>query len=199
MLIVKAEICEKIVVLGTIYGPNTDDPEFYESLSSVLDDINGDIVILGGDFNLVMNQMLDTKNYQTEHNTRARTAVKDVISRHGLTDIWRHFNPAKRGYTWTKQTPFKQSRLDMFFIDEHLTHFVRSCRIMPGYRTDHSRVELELRIGGEKRGPGLWKLNVALLNEDEYVELIKETITSTLLTLNTLLTFIALSFLKRGK
>lgn len=179
LLIVKTEICDKNVVLVSVYGPNIDSPDFYKRLGSILDEINSDIIIMGGDFNLVMNQLLDTKNYQTEHNTRARSALKELISRKGLIDIWRHMNPVKTGYTWTKQTPFKQSRLDMFFIDEHITPYIKACKIMPGYRTDHSRLELELCIEGEKRGPGLWKLNVALLNEDEYIELIRQTITST--------------------
>lgn len=99
LLILQAEIYDRRVVFATKYGPNSDCPDFYNNLLNILDEMNGDTLILGGDFNLVMNQSMDTKNYQSEHNTRARSALKNLISKKALTDIWRHFHPNERGYT----------------------------------------------------------------------------------------------------
>ena len=41
--------------LATIYAPNDDDPAFFESLFSHLRDLRCDDIVLGGDFNLVLN------------------------------------------------------------------------------------------------------------------------------------------------
>lgn len=48
-----------------IYGPNTDSPEFHKELSYKIADIYSTqriLVMLGGDFNLVLKKNLDTMN-----------------------------------------------------------------------------------------------------------------------------------------
>ena len=47
---------------------------------------------------------------------------------------------------------------------------------MPGYKTDHSMITLDLSLHANNRGPGLWKLNTSFLTEIAYVNLIKATI-----------------------
>ena len=47
---------------------------------------------------------------------------------------------------------------------------------MPGYKTDHSMITLDLSLHANSRGPGLWKLNTSFLTETAYVNLIKATI-----------------------
>ena len=51
--------------------------------------------------------------------------------------------------------------------------------IKPGYKTDHSKINLSLITEINERGRGFWKLNCSLLSDKEYVELIKHTITDT--------------------
>ena len=46
---------EKFFTLATIYAPNDDDPAFFHSLFSRLEDFHRDEIILGIDFNLVLN------------------------------------------------------------------------------------------------------------------------------------------------
>ena len=49
--------------------------------------------------------------------------------------------------------------------------------ISPSIRSDHSLLVLGISLEKEhKRGKGLWKLNVCLLNDSSYVQHIKETI-----------------------
>ena len=45
---------------------------------------------------------------------------------------------------------------------------------------DHKAVVLDLKILSEKRGPGLWKFNNSLVEDNEYVELIEENYTAIL-------------------
>ena len=39
---------------------------------------------------------------------------------------------------------------------------------------DHKAIVLDLNILSEKRGPGLWKFNNCLVEDNEYIGLIKE-------------------------
>ena len=44
--------------------------------------------------------------------------------------------------------------------------FVTDTKIMPGYRTDHSRITLKLKLLGSERGRGDWKFNNTLLKDN---------------------------------
>ncbi|KAL9959711.1 hypothetical protein ACROYT_G033060 [Oculina patagonica] len=51
--------------------------------------------------------------------------------------------------------------------------------IVPGFKTDHSMVTLNLSLHSNPRGKGFWKLNTSLLSEIRYIEEIKTTINIT--------------------
>ena len=48
--------------LTTTYGPNIDNPGFFENIQNLLQNDNADYNIICGDFNLVLNPDLDTYN-----------------------------------------------------------------------------------------------------------------------------------------
>ena len=43
-----------------VYGPNTDNTEFYKDVQDLLEDTNSDYTLICGDFNLVLNPDLDS-------------------------------------------------------------------------------------------------------------------------------------------
>ena len=47
--------------------------------------------------------------------------------------------------------------------------FVNSTVILPAIRTDHAAITLALGENGEMKGPGLWKMNVLLLDDENYL------------------------------
>ena len=51
-----------------------------------------------------------------------------------------------------------------------------NCNIKPGYRTDHSIVELDIQLCKFARGKGIWKFNCALLKDQEYIEMVNSLI-----------------------
>ena len=171
--------------LANVYGPNSDSPLFYKDLSKriqdMLDEEDEDVpIIIAGDLNLTLDQKIDNHNYRRENNTRAREAVKDMLIKHELMDIYRERNPGVRRYTWRVGRPvMKQARLDMFLISNSLEGYVKDTNIQPGYRSDHSIVTLRMDIAKQPRGKGLFKFNASLLNDANYVNLVKKTIKET--------------------
>ena len=77
------------VVIGVIYGPNKDDPDFYEEIKQKLLKKENYPIILCGDWNLVQDFNLDTFGYQRENNTKAKDKVLEMQSALDLEDIWR--------------------------------------------------------------------------------------------------------------
>ena len=93
-------------LLINIYGPNTDVPEFY---SKLLEQIEGaysfQYIIIGGDFNLVLDQDLDTMNYKKENNTKSRQQVLNIMDILNLIDVFRENNPKLKRSSWKRRNP----------------------------------------------------------------------------------------------
>ena len=60
-VVLDIEIAHRRYLLGNYYGPNVDCSEYLEELLTLLTPLAGQEVIAGGDFNLVMNVILDKK------------------------------------------------------------------------------------------------------------------------------------------
>ena len=98
-----------------------------------------------------------------------------------LLDIWREIHPEMRRYTWRRNTPLQQSRLDFFLISDLLSTYVTEADIKPGYRTFHSMITLTLTLGKlETRNKLLWKFNHSLLKDklfaNEIIDVIRTVI-----------------------
>ena len=121
-------IFQSTYTLVNIYGPNDDRPSFFHMLSEKLEDVDGENIIIGGDFNFVFDYKIDS-NYNQQNNINARNAFIELIYKHSLVDVWRDMYPDKQIFTWSKQNPTKYGRLDMFFIQEHLRSHVLSTAV----------------------------------------------------------------------
>ncbi len=140
-------------------------------------DIGNINIISVGDWNVVQNFTIDTRNYKNKNNVKAQEAVHNLMAKLSLIDIWRSHNPNVRRYTWRRSN--QHGRLDYFLISDSLKEFVTNTDILPGYKTDHSLITLELTFSEQERGRGLWKFNSALLHDKDYVALVKKTIYET--------------------
>jgi len=180
LLSVKLTIAGLEFLLVTLYGPNKDDPEFYVNLESLISQNSEYPVVVCGDWNLVLNQANDTRAYIRENNLKAREKVSQMMESLDLLDIWRIKHPERREYTWQSSKHHTQrGRLDFYLISKDVAALVKKCSIKEGYKSDHKLVCLELDKLEWKRGKGFWKLNVDLLSDKNYVDIIKKTIKDT--------------------
>ena len=53
---------------------------------------------------------------------------------------------------------------------------VMDCNIKPGYRSDHSSIELNIKLNNFIRGKGVWIFNCSLLKDPDYLTLINKRI-----------------------
>ena len=167
--------------LINIYAPNMDSPGFFQSILKLIEESQQDHLIVCGDFNLVLNPELDSFNYVNINNPRSRQCVLEMLQLHNMKDAFRYLHPTLKRYSWRRKNPIKQARLDYFIVSESLTDLIADCNIKPGYRSDHSILELDLVVNPFQRGRGLWKLNCSLLKNPEYLNMINHTIQDVLL------------------
>ena len=174
-LIITIETNKQKFNLVNIYGPNKDEPDFYKNLKEKIKNLEN--LIIAGDFNLVLDPSKDYYNYKHINNSNSKQVVEDMTFELDLCDIWRELNPENLRYTWRKQNPFQQSRLDFFLVSESLVPVVHDADITHGYRSDHSMITLTLKFSKEKsQRKTLWKHNSSLLKDKKYVDEINELI-----------------------
>ena len=88
-----------------------------------------------------------------------------------LVDIWRIKNPDMKSFTWSQNSPAIFCPLDYWLISNSLQDLVTSTDIIPAIKTDHAAISIQLTNGENSiRGPGYWKMNTSILDEDEYLK-----------------------------
>lgn len=176
-IILDIEMLGKRMTLVNLYAPSSGDhPEYFEKIEKDIDKIANNYILIGGDWNVVLNPTLDSSRYRAVNRPRARKKVYDLMLKYDLIDSWRELYPEKKKYTWRRFKSFVQGRLDYFLLSQELNVQVKKANISPGYCSDHALVSLELKVNDIKRGKPLWKFNNSLLRDKEYAKLVKDTI-----------------------
>ena len=119
MLVLDIEIDEHKITLATIYGPNKDDPGFFDSLQRKIVEIGNNDIIINGDWNLLLNPQIDGINYKNINNPNARMTVLRLMTELNLYDVWREENLEKKVYTWKRKISngvYQMGRLDFFLF-----------------------------------------------------------------------------------
>ena len=164
------------IVLGSIYGPNQDNPVFITNLVGHLEDFNNPNILLGGDWNCTRNYGLDNINYVAHNNKRMSLAIDSMCNDLSLIDPWRINNPNSMQFTWLQGISNKQARLDYFLCNDELLSITKNYHINPKYRSDHAPISCNLNIGNNIKGPGTWKFNNSLLLDKNFATMIKKEI-----------------------
>ena len=100
MLVLDLEIGDSNTTLINVYGPNTDDPNFYNEIATIMNDIDNTYSILCGDWNLIWNNLLDCINYTILLTFPWLETVLEMCNDFDLVDVWRIQNPQIRMFTW---------------------------------------------------------------------------------------------------
>lgn len=99
-VIVYGQLLDTPIALCNIYAPNFDRPEFFPNLSQLLLDLGDIQIILGGDFNQILDQDLDRSLARCNMESRSAAAIRQLATDLGLKDIWRLMHPDGRDYSF---------------------------------------------------------------------------------------------------
>ena len=169
----------KLLTLANIYAPNKDDPNFFDTFFDRLSCFKCDDVVIGGDFNLVLDVEKDKKNGIARTHQNALEVVQDAMENMEVCDVWRIFNPDCKRYTWRQRQPEIHCRLDFVLVSQSILGISTHADITPGFKTDHSLITLSLSLHSNPRGNGFWKLHTSLLADNNFIETIKIAIQET--------------------
>jgi len=179
-IILKVEIDDKVYALVNIYAPNRDKDltVSFKNVHKVIRDEDIDCeenIIIGGDFNCPLNREMEKKGGVMTPSKTVVESISCMQSELDLIDIWRIKNPDTRSYTWSQKSPNVFCRLDYWLISNNLQDFVKSTDIIPAIKTDHAAIDLVFTdIDTELKGPGFWKMNCSLLEDENYINDLKQ-------------------------
>ena len=113
-LLTEIEINDKNLVIYNVYAPNKDDPNIFDTFFTKVNNFSNANQILGGDWNLVLNNLLDKDGGPSYANRKSKERLKSYINFFNLTDIFCITNPKKKVYTRFQSQPYTATRIDFF-------------------------------------------------------------------------------------
>uniref|UniRef100_A0A8B9LY89 DUF4806 domain-containing protein n=1 Tax=Astyanax mexicanus TaxID=7994 RepID=A0A8B9LY89_ASTMX len=147
-LVLKCKLGEQLYTLVSVYNHHAD-VKTLDTLTLYLQHMATGMLVIGGDFNTVLNPFIDKKTQSkpgkvtnNRSHDKLRGCVEKFMKSLQLVDVWRRMNPATREYTFNKNNI--KSRLDYFFIPEECMWRIETCEINNLQRPDHQPLSLQV-------------------------------------------------------
>ena len=179
-VILKVVIEEIKYVLINVYAPNVQNCQiqFYQNLKKIIErnvDTEDNIILVGGDFNVPLDDKLDKKGGIKERRQKVQRLIQEIMQSCNLIDTWRIKNPEVQRYTWRQKTENIKCRLDYWLLNQNLQDMVSHVDILTNIRSDHNAIELVIKpLRDNSKGKGYWKINNSILQDAEFIKLITE-------------------------
>ena len=167
-------------IICNVYGPNRNNKarDMFEQLNLQLlklrDKYKGAIVVVGGDFNDVLDENLDRHPPRLSL-SRTFKATSYLCQNHALTDAWRFMNGDKIDFTWSNSSHTLQSRIDSWLLSSKDIDFIAQANHKSAPLSDHKLINLNLKGTKEtSHSRGYWKLNNTLLKDQIFKDRIEQ-------------------------
>lgn len=159
------------MTIANIHGPNTDNDEIFHKVFSIISTFSQSKIIIGGDFNTVLNPSLDKSNNINHTKTWHSTdTIKQSMNELGLSDTWRLNNPITRDYTYCSPVHKSYSRIDFFLTSNSIIQDITDTKINPIIISDHTPITLMLSNKKHTKIKQRWRMNTSLLQDKEFNE-----------------------------
>ena len=142
--------------------------EFFQSLDTHF--VSRRRLMIGGDFNCMLDLEKDKYGGNPASGDTGALHLKKLIQRFDLVDIWRKQHPTDRQFMWQTKRGSIKCHLDRFYFSSSLVRdYDVETDIMIYPYSDHDLVRVLLTVdkASSNVGPGVWKLNVSLLQVQE--------------------------------
>lgn len=174
-IIVKVNIGDEQLFVINIYAPNkgAEQELFIRSLgANLISKTDITKIIITGDWNGSLFPK-DKCGGLPWKESNYRNSIVDLMEELDLVDIYRKLHPNTRAFTYESKSLKLKSRIDYFLVSSTIAVNAKRAEIRPSIAPDHKAIFLSFEIqGGFKRGPGSWKFNNQLLEDQNYINLI---------------------------
>lgn len=140
-IVIYGHISNVIITIANIYGPNYN-PHFFHTVFSHLN-FSDSAIIVGGDFNTILNPKLDRSNFGSTHRTwHSSDLIKKYMQDLGLSDCWRSKNPLNKEFSYYSPPHKSYSWIDYFLVNNSIIPQINNPEIHPIIISDHGLLAL---------------------------------------------------------
>lgn len=152
-----------IFTIVNLYGYNTK-PENDKLIDSLDTRISFSNLIIGGDFNVSLNDTID--RWPPAQHFRKNLRLETFMDKFNVTDIWRDKFPDDISFTWSNRSGSRESRIDFWLISSSLSKDSVTVNILTTSLTDHRAIYINLQLFPTIaiNRSSYWKLNSSLLS-----------------------------------
>lgn len=151
------------LTLANLYAPYTGRVSFFREIVQLLTGFQDGTLILGGDFNVPLNPLLDTSNGISSLPYSALRAIKTQLQTLLLHDTWRILFPDGKDYTFFSTPHNKYSRIVYLFISQNDLPILQRACIDPMFLSDHHSISIHIAFPETYSRSRSWKLDPCLL------------------------------------
>ncbi|KAG9399075.1 hypothetical protein AC1031_012032 [Aphanomyces cochlioides] len=158
------------VYFHNVYAPVEDDQRaaFFEALPVDFGDNDSGVHIVGGDFNLPVNSILDATTPPANHNA-GKAECMAWLAALRFTDAWRLIHPSTRKFSG----PRRRNRLDYIYVDNNLAMYYLQSSLYETnqYHGDHlcHTTILATTPSAQQKQKAIWRLPRELLHDPRTV------------------------------
>lgn len=117
---------------------------------------------MGGDFNLVLNPLLDRSLPKTSSLSKAATALNQGMKDIGIIDVWRNFS-------FFSPMHNTHSRVDMFLVPLGMIATVIECSYLAATFSDHNPIKLSWLVDTPQPTTRRWRFKNYMLKDPEFI------------------------------
>lgn len=106
------------ITISNLYAPNEDCPYFIKNIAGLVADKGEGILLLGGDFNCILNTKLDRLPVIIKPQSKMSKSRSSMMTELGLLNVWRHFHPKDRDITFMSQMLGSYTKIDFYCMSK---------------------------------------------------------------------------------
>lgn len=151
---------------ATIYDPNTNQLTFLDTVLEQLLDFKEGSLILGGDFTVSPDPLLDTSHRRPSHSHAFLKHFRKALhlQSHFLMDSWRVLHPSEKDFSYYSNVYNVYTRIDLLCVDHPILELLQLASIGNITIADHAPVLITLALPSGTHRAWLWRLNENLLD-----------------------------------
>lgn len=157
------------LTLLNIYGPNTDETNFFRKVFDLLPDDSDSKILIAGDFNCCLDPFLDRSSTRPAPEIASVKLLNNLLKTRNLVDIWRIQHPSSKEYSFYSNVHKSYSRIDYFLTSSNLISQITDSKYHNILISDHSPLAISLNISLPKQ-TYTWRFNPNLLMNDNFVK-----------------------------
>ena len=163
---------DKNIILINIYAPYECKERiyFFNHISCTIREVflnkADHSLVCAGDFNTVHDNNLDIISGE-KHNIDVVNRFQKFQNESLLIDTWRQLHQDEKMHTWRRGVIAR--RLDYILVGEDILQFVQEAAINSIGFSDHLLTSLVLKFNNFKYGKSYYKMNVSVLQDEQYV------------------------------